>query len=221
MRKAYLVIAFGSLLTFSAAAQSTANPDAPPPPVRREEGPIKVLNEPPRKKDEPQRPPSALDRLRLGGSIGPFSFGTYTSIGVSPIAGLQVTERLSLGAGLSYTYSSYKNPYTRVKSNYDNYGGRVFGMFNVFESINLNAEYESLNVKYLDYGTSSGVQRRKWINSAMVGASYSTPIGGRFIRAFNLIVLYNLSYNNLVNPSNPAENIYPTTSPLVIRAVLF
>ena len=209
------MIAMGVLLTVSAAAQ-TANPDAPPP-VREQEGPIKVLNEPPRK--EPPRPPSALDRLRLGGSVGPLSFGTVTSIGVSPIAGYQVTDRLALGGGLSYQYTQIRYSPT-VKSSYDNYGGRFFGMFKVYESINLNAEYESLNVQYLDY-LNNGITRRKWINSAMVGASYSTPIGGRFVRAFNLMVLYNLSYNNLVNPSYPAENIYPTSSPLVIRAVLF
>lgn len=209
------MIAMGLLLTVSAAAQ-TANPDAPPP-VREQDGPIKVLNEPPRK--EPPRPPSALDRVRLGGSVGPLSFGTVTSIGVSPIAGYQVTDRLALGGGLSYQYTQIRYSPT-VKSSYDNYGGRFFGMFKVYESINLNAEYESLNVQYLDY-LNNGITRRKWINSAMVGASYSTPIGGRFIRAFNLMVLYNLSYNNLVNPSYPAENIYPTSSPLVIRAVLF
>lgn len=215
MRTTYLIIAMGLLLTVSAAAQ-TANPDAPPP-VREQDGPIKVLNEPPRK--EPPRPPSPMDKIRLGGSIGPLSFGTVTSIGVSPIAGYQVTDRLALGGGLSYQYTQIRYSPT-VKSSYDNYGGRVFGMFQVYESINLNAEYESLNVQYLDY-LNNGITRRKWINSAMVGASYSTPIGGRFIRAFNLMVLYNLSYNNLVNPSYPAENIYPTSSPLVIRAVLF
>ncbi|WP_298360677.1 hypothetical protein [Runella sp.] len=215
MRTTYLVIAMGLLLSVSAAAQ-TANPDAPPP-VREQDGPIKVLNEPPRK--APPRPPSPLDKIRLGGSVGPLSFGTVTSIGVSPIAGYQVTERLALGGGLSYQYTQIRYSPTN-KSSYDNYGGRVFGMFKVYESINLNAEYESLNVQYLDY-SNNGITRRKWINSAMVGASYSTPIGGRFIRAFNLMVLYNLSYNNLVNPSYPAENIYPTSSPLVIRAVLF
>ncbi len=209
------MIAMGVLLTVSAAAQ-TANPDAPPP-VREQEGPIKVLNEPPRK--EPPRPPSALDRLRLGGSVGPLSFGTYTSIGVSPVAGYQVTDRLALGGGLSYTYSSYRDPYSNIKSNSNSYGGRFFGMFKVFESINLNAEYESLNVEYPDY--TARLFRRTWLNSAMVGASYSTPIGGRFIRAFNLIVLYNLSYNSLVNPSDRTQNIYPNSSPLVIRAVLF
>jgi hypothetical protein len=209
------MLVLGVLLSVSAAAQ-TANPDAPPP-VREQDGPIKVLNEPPRK--APPRPPSPLDKIRLGGSIGPLSFGTYTSIGVSPVAGYQVTERLALGGGLSYTYSSYRDPYSRVKSNSNNYGGRLFGMFNVFNSINLNAEYESLNVEYPDY--TARVYRRTWLNSAMVGASYSTPIGGRFIKAFNLMVLYNLSYNNLVNPSDRTQNIYPTSSPLVIRAVLF
>lgn len=215
MRTTYLIIAMGLLLTLSAAAQ-TANPDAPPP-VREQDGPIKVLNEPPRK--EPPRPPSPMDKIRLGGSVGPFSFGTYTSIGVSPVAGYQVTERLALGGGLSYTYSSYRDPYSGIKSNSNSYGGRLFGIFNVFNNINLNAEYESLNVEYPDY--TARIFRRTWLNSAMVGASYSTPIGGRFIRAFNLIVLYNLSYNNLVNPSDRTQNIYPNSSPLVIRAVLF
>lgn len=216
MRKQLLMMIMGALLVFSASAQ-TPNPDAPPP-VRREEGPMRVLDAPPRKQD-PQRPPSALDKLRLGGSIGPLSFGTVTSVGVSPVAGFQATNRLALGGGLTYQYTQIRYSPT-VKAKYDNYGGRVFGMFNVFESINLNAEYESLNVQYIDY-QASGITRRKWINSALVGASYSTPIGGRFIRAFNLMVLYNLSYNNLVNPSFPSENIYPTSSPLVIRAVMF
>lgn len=218
MKKLFLGLVVASLWAFGAAAQ-TANPDAPPPPVRpNNDGPIKVLDAPPRKQD-PERPPSPLDRLRLGGSIGPLSFGTVTSIGVSPVAGYQVTNRLSLGGGFTYQYTQLRYSPT-LKSSYDNYGGRVFGMFNVYESINLNAEYESLNVQYRDYNA-SGVRKRTWINSAMVGASYSTPIGGRFIKAFNLMLLYNLSYNNLVNPSYPAENIYPTSSPLVIRAVLF
>ncbi|MFN3382341.1 hypothetical protein [Runella zeae] len=221
MRNTTLMLGvLGWLFAFSALAQNTANPDAPP--VRQEEGPIKVMNEPPKKK--PERAPSALDKLRLGGSIGPLSFGTVTSIGVSPVAGYQVTDRLALGAGVTYQYTSIRyrsfGSTAAYKESYDNYGGRVFGMFNVFESINLNAEYETLNVQYRDY-LSNGIARRKWINSALVGASYSTPIGGRFIKAFNIMLLYNLSYNSLVNPSYPSENIYPTSSPLVIRAVLF
>jgi len=216
MRKATLLSIIGIFFALTTIAQ-TPNPDAPPP-VRKEEGPMRVLDAPPRKQD-PQRPPSALDKLRLGGSIGPLSFGTVTSIGISPVAGFQATERLALGGGLTYQYTQFRYSPT-VKTRYDNYGGRVFGIFNVFESINLNAEYESLNVQYRDY-LASGITRRKWINSAMIGASYSTPIGGRFIRAFNLMILYNLSYNNLVNPSFPSENIYPTSSPLVIRAVMF
>lgn len=209
-----------SLFIISVSVAQTPNPDAPPP-VRQDDGPIKLLDAPPRK-SEPQRPPSALDKLRLGGSIGPFSFGNFTSIGVSPVAGFQATERLSLGGGLSYQYSSFRDPFfpSAPRQRFSNFGGRVFGMFNVFQNISLNAEYESLNVPYNDYNA-SGIVRRKWLNSAMIGASYSTPTGGRFARAFNLMVLYNLSYNNLVNPSDPRQNIYPTSSPLVIRAVLF
>ncbi|MCU0339026.1 MAG: hypothetical protein MUE30_04020 [Spirosomaceae bacterium] len=219
MRKLILTALCGFCIITAASAQ-TPNPDAPPP-TSQEDGPMKVLDAPPRK-SQPQRPPSALDKLRLGGSIGPFSFGNFTSIGVSPVAGFQATERLSLGGGLSYQYSSFRDPFfpSAPRQRFSNYGGRVFGMFNVFQNINLNAEYESLNVPYNDYGA-SGIVRRKWLNSAMVGASYSTPTGGRFARAFNIMVLYNLSYSNLVNPSDPRINIYPTSSPLVIRAVLF
>ncbi|MFN4144417.1 MAG: hypothetical protein ACK4GN_01245 [Runella sp.] len=218
MRNTYWGIVFGVFFTFSASAQNTPNPDAPPP-TTQEEGPIKVLREPPRRQEQPARPPSALDRLRLGGSIGPFNFGTITSLGISPVAGLQLTERLSLGGGLSYQYTSIR--FNRnSRSTFNNYGGRAFAMFNVIPNINLNAEYESLNVQYRD-NNNSGVPRRTWLNSAMIGASYSTPTGGRFIRAFNLMFLYNLNYNQHTNPTNPNENIYPTGSPLVIRAVLF
>jgi len=205
-------------MSFSAFAQSTPNPDAPPP-VRQDDGPMKVLDAPPRKQ-EPQGPPKPIDRLRLGGSIGPLSFGNVTSVGISPVAGFQATERLSLGGGISYTYTGIR--YGTYKASYNNYGGRGFAMFNAFQNINLNAEFERLNVEYVDYNASaSGITRRKWLNSTMIGASYSTPTGGRFARAFNLMILYNLNFNSLVNPTNAQENIYPTGSPLVIRAVLF
>lgn len=217
MRKILLILSVSLVTTLQVIAQNP-NPDAPPPRLE-DDGPVKVLDAPPRRQQE-TRPPSALDKLRLGGSIGPFSFGNFTSIGVSPVIGLQATSRLSIGGGLSYQYSSYRSFNTNQRTRYNNYGGRLFGIFNVFQNINLNAEYEALNVQYNDYNTTSTV-RRKWLNSAMIGASYSTPTGGRFIRAFNLILLYNLNYNNHLNPSFPRENIYPTGSPLVVRAVLF
>ena len=51
----------------------TQNPDAQP---LRQEGPIKVLDAPPRQQpqEDPNRPQTIMDKLRLGGSFG-LSFG--------------------------------------------------------------------------------------------------------------------------------------------------
>jgi hypothetical protein len=197
-------------------AQNSPNPDAQP---LQDNGPIRVSSEPPRQKttEDGQQPPlSILDRLRVGGSFG-LSFGSITNIDISPILALQVTPKLTTGAGLIYQYYKSIIPGFNYQDNI--YGGRVFGMYTIFDAFNAHVEYETMNRKYLDIN--DGRYKPTWINSFLVGGTYSQPTGGRLIRAVNLSILYNLSYNNQLNPSTPLQNISPYGSPLVIRASFF
>ena len=147
------------------------------------------------------------ERIRLGGSFG-LSFGTFTNINLSPMAGYQLTDKLVGGVGATYMF--IKQKYYSADSYY---GGRAFLMYSVLPMINLQAEYEALNVR--------GNVERQWLSSPMIGASYSQPIGGRFTKAVHFTVLYNLNYNNQVDAySSPAarfNNLSPYGSPFVLR----
>lgn len=147
------------------------------------------------------------ERLRFGGSFG-LSFGTFTNVNLSPMAGYQLTEKLVGGVGATAMWFKAKN--YGVNAVY--YGGRGFLMYNVIPVINIIAEYETLNVEtdtYTRYNT------RKWINSPMFGASYSQPTGHRYIRAVHFTALYNVNYNNQID--DYGNNISPYGTPFVFR----
>jgi len=174
-------------------------------PVRKEPAPVED-----QKPLELQKPESNLkdlafkERIRLGGSFG-LSFGTITNVNISPMAGYQITDKLVGGVGATVMW--FKSKYFGY--NTINYGGRAFLMYQVFPVINIIAEYETLNVP-MSY------QRRTWLSSPMIGASYSQPTGGKLIRAVHFTALYNLNYNNQIDPYN-MENLSPYGSPFVFR----
>jgi hypothetical protein len=144
------------------------------------------------------------DRLRLGGSFG-LSLGTVTNINLSPMAGYELTEKLVAGVGPTLMYFRYK--YYDINTAY--YGGRAFLMYSVFPMVNLIGEFESMNVE-------GSYQKRQWLASPLVGASYSQPIGGRFIKAVHFTALYNLNYNNQIDKYS-GQNLSPYGSPFVFR----
>ena len=148
-----------------------------------------------------------IDRVRLGGSFG-LSFGTYTNINLSPMAGYQLTEKLVGGVGVTGMY--FRSKYFGVNSIY--YGGRAFLMYAVVPMINIIAEYETMNV---EADTFIKYDARKWISSPMLGASYSQPINSRFTKAVHLTALFNFNYNNQLD--DYGNNISPYGSPFVFR----
>lgn len=159
--------------------------------------------------------PTILERLRLGGSLG-LAFGSYTNINVSPMAGLNLTDNLLVGAGPTYILTSYKSyiygPSQRQTNS--SFGGRVFVMFTPLPIITLQAEYEALNVKY--YNSFEKRDNRKWLGSPLIGAAYTQPIGGRFTRSVHMTLLYNLAFDTQLNPTS-GRNISPYSSPFVFR----
>lgn len=148
-----------------------------------------------------------LDRLRLGGSFG-LSFGTITNINLSPMAGINLTDKLTVGAGVTYMW--FRSRLLNVNSSY--YGGRTFMMYSVLPMVNIQAEYEVMNVSYRN----AQENVRKWIGSPMIGGSYVQPLGGRFTRSVQMTLLYSVNYNNQLNPFT-GQNISPYNSPFVFR----
>lgn len=165
--------------------------------------------------EEKRVPLPILDRLRLGGSFG-LAFGSYTNINLSPMAGLNLTDNLLVGAGPTYILTSYKSysygPGQRQSNS--SFGGRVFAMYNPIPIITLQAEYEGLNVQY--YNSYEKRNRRTWLGSPLVGAAYTQPLGARFTRSVHMTLLYNLAFDSQLNPTS-GRNISPYSSPFVFR----
>jgi len=173
-----------------------------PPVERKPQDQKPVLAE--KKKLDDFKNQSFIDRLRLGGSFG-LSLGTVTNINLSPMAGYHLTERLVGGVGATIMYFRYK--YYEI--NTINYGGRGFLMYSVIPEVNIIGEFEALNVE-------ASYQKRKWLGSPMAGASYSQPLGGKFIKAVHLTALYNFSYDSQIDKYN-GQNLSPYGSPFVFR----
>lgn len=177
----------------------------------RKEKPEEVERPPVEQREVVEKKPLAefkdrpfVDRLRLGGSFG-LSLGTVTNINLSPMAGYELTEKLVGGVGVTGMYFRYK--YYDINTLY--YGGRAFLMYSVVPVVNLIAEAEVLNVE-------GSYQKRQWLTSPLVGASYSQPTGGRFIKAVHFTALFNLNYNNQIDKYS-GQNLSPYGSPFVFR----
>ena len=217
-----LIAIFGLHLTAFAQNEEYYKKDTLP--QQKRQSTIIIPNEAERRQSEAQSRPvegrpvegvpmSMLDRLRLGGSFG-LSLGNYTNVNLSPMAGLNLTDKLVGGGGLTYMYASYR-PYgasTSQRRSSSNYGGRVFLMYNLLPMITLQAEYEALNVQY-----STGRDlARTWIGSPLVGGAYTQPLGGKFTRSILMTALYNLSYNSQLSPLT-GRNISPYSSPFIFK----
>lgn len=156
-----------------------------------------------------ERPLQPEERLRLGGSFG-LGFGTVTNVNLSPMVGYNLSEKLVGGVGATYMW--FRSRLLGVNSS--NYGGRAFLMYSLLPMVTLQAEYEGMNVQY--FNPNKPTPDRTWLGSPLVGGAYTQPLGGRFTRAVHMTLLYNLNYQNQLNPFT-GRNISPYSSPLVFR----
>lgn len=167
-------------------------------PVEKSDREKKVMQE----NDFSQRP--TMDRLRVGGSFG-LSFGSVTNINLSPMIGYELTEKLVGGVGATIMY--FKSKYYNINTAY--YGGRSFLMYAIVPQVNIIGEFEAMNVE-------ASYQKRKWLGSPLIGASYTQPLGARFTKGVHLTILYNLNYNNQIDQYS-GQNLSPYSSPFVFR----
>jgi hypothetical protein len=120
---------------------------------------------------------SGIDKWYFGGSFS-FTFGTYTSIGIWPLAGYKVTPKLSFGLQPGYEYIKYN--YTN-SPDYEtsNYGLRVFSRYRVIPQAYFHAEYATINYEFQKPTIGGDYENyREWVPFLFLGAGFSQEIGG-------------------------------------------
>ncbi len=107
------------------------------------------------------------DHVRFGGGIG-LSFGDgFFSGTLAPSAIYQLNDQFAMGIGLSGTYNKEKGFYSSTIV-----GGSVIGLFNVFQELQLSAEFEELNVNRDWDETIRLKDENYWYPALFLGAGY-------------------------------------------------
>lgn len=136
-------------------------------------------------------------------------FGTFTVINVSPLAGYMVTNRFSVGPGITYQYlkGEARDIFTgnvfKYKTNI--FGARVFARYNITPQFFAYTEYESLKVEFPNENGTELV--KDWVPGYFIGGGVFQPVGGR--AGLGLTVLLNLLHDDRKSPYN---------SEIIIRA---
>ena len=144
---------------------------------------------------------SIMDRLYFGGGFSA-TFGTITSVYVSPTVGYMITRGFSAGIGPTYQYYKDKRYVPVYESN--SYGGRIFARQNVYVIPRLPlfayGEYENLNIEAAHYNpvTEEYYLDRDWYPRLMLGAGLFAPFGRR--GGFYFAVLYDVIYPGVSSP---------------------
>lgn len=149
-------------------------------------------------------------RLVYGGGFG-LQFGNITLLDISPSIGYRLTDRLTLGAGISYKYNRVRD-YTQDLTTgkwYDYtsnvYGGSIWARYYLLQNIFAHAEIEQLQIdyKYTSISTTipTLVKNGVGVNSVLVGGGFRQPVGGRVF--FNILILFNLNESDFTPYSNP------------------
>ena len=161
-----------------------------PKPATTEQAAVKPP--PPR---QPASKPSFWERTRFGGNLGA-SFGSYYSfVNVSPRMYYLATEKLWLGAGLTFIWTHYKN-YPPPYDDQFVYGPNFSAQYFAFGPLFLQAEYEPLSFESYTVNNNGEIlgKERIWAQGLLLGAGISQPMGnrGRFFAS----VMYNVTWQN-------------------------
>ncbi len=149
--------------------------------------------------------PTAKQRIFFGGNVG-LSLGSSTYVALNPVLGYRLTNRLSAGLGINYTYASYS--FYNYKGSM--YGASIFSSYTVIKNIGevlpfyngvgvlLYGEYSAMNISnYYDFpGTSI-----EWVGTPMGGIAFQSPIGPKSYML--VMLLYNFNETRISPYPNP------------------
>ncbi len=140
--------------------------------------------------------PAFKDRIYYGGGFSA-TFGSITSVYLSPAVGYMITKGLSGGVGITYQY--YQD--NRYTPSYDDhaYGYRLFLRQNLYFIPKLPlfayGEFENLNFETAVYNpnTQEYYLDRNWYPRTMLGLGLFAPFGRR--GGFFFAVLYDVMHS--------------------------
>lgn len=138
-------------------------------------------------------------RVRYGGGLG-LGFGNNsTQIQVSPSALYDATDNYALGAGLSFTYSKFR------ESSLTAYGASLLQLYTPFRPVQLSTEFEQLRVnRKIDLGTGD-IRDSYWLPALYVGIGY---VSGNFSVGIRYDVLYKEGKSLYSDPWLPFVRVY-------------
>lgn len=114
------------------------------------------------------------DRLFWGGNLGAW-FGNPTFVDISPLVGIQITKKYSMGVGAIYNYYSYKYFNYTYKTNL--WGGRIYARYFILENVFAQVGWDRIN---RDDFYSKSPNARIWIDNILVGGGLRYPISDNF-----------------------------------------
>ncbi len=117
------------------------------------------------------------DNVQFGGGVS-MSFGSQTTIGISPSAIYNFDNGFALGTGLTYIYSKYETTKTNV------YGASIISLYQIPNiGIQLSGEFEQSFANISENSNSTSTS----FPALYLGAAYNT---GRFAVGIRYDVLY-------------------------------
>lgn len=135
------------------------------------------------------------DRLYWGGNVGAW-FGSLTFVDISPLIGVRLNEKFSVGVGAIYNYYSYNYYGTKYSTNL--YGSRIYGRYFILENVFLQAGWDHIN---RDNPYSYNLKERVWVENLLVGGGLRYPISNRMY--MTAMGLWNINQGPLSPYANP------------------
>lgn len=123
------------------------------------------------------------ENVRFGGGIGLSTGSNFFSATLAPSAIYQFNDQFALGLGLNGTYNKRKNFYKSTI-----FGGSIIGLYNPFETLQISAEFEELNVNRTFESTTTLLDGNYWNSALFIGLGYRSnniTIGVRYDLLFD------------------------------------
>ena len=155
--------------------------------------------------------PDMKGKVTIGGDFDFGIYGRYLNFAIAPQVGYRIFSPWEVGLRGVYNLYCYFDSYNGNEL-YHYFGAAPYTNFQVYKGLFVHTEYEKLYglVRY-NHETFGG----EWFNSFFVGGGYrSYSYEGSY---YYLMILYNLSYDDMENWSN---GLYPYAAPIVMRVGL-
>ncbi|TGE24479.1 hypothetical protein E5K00_04490 [Hymenobacter aquaticus] len=129
------------------------------------------------------------------------------NLSLAPAIGYRVTDRFSIGPGISYSYTNYGFSQYLQQRGYpknitsNNLGGKVFAQYMLLQDIGifLHAEYEVTRAEYPDVDASGTqlITRSTIVQTPLAGAGYRQQLGERAAADISLLYNFNDGINDI------------------------